>query len=86
MKLENIEKVNRLIYELDNLKNTLKVLNGDDVKLTLTSYSVCERSHGFISSQEDKIGFELSNKKYLEPIKKDVQNKIKQIENELISL
>lgn len=86
MKLENIEKVNRLIYELDNLKHTLKVLNGDDVKLTLTSYSVCERSHGFISPQEDKIGFELSNKKYLEPIKKDIQNKIKQIENELISL
>lgn len=86
MKLENIEKVNRLIYELDNLKHTLKVLNGDDVKLKLTSCSVCERLHGFISHQEDEIGFKLSNKKYLEPIKKDIQNKIKQIENELISL
>lgn len=86
MKLENIEKVNRLINELDNLKHTLKVLNGDDVKLKLTSYSVCKLSHGFISPQEDKIGFKLSNKKYLEPIKKDIQNKIKHIENELISL
>lgn len=86
MKLENIEKVQRLTYKLDNLKHTLKVLNGDDVKLTLTSYSVRKLPHEFISPQEDKIGFELSNKKYLEPIKKDIQNKIKQIENELISL
>lgn len=86
MKLENIEKVQSLIYELDNLKYTLKVLNGDDVKLKVTSYSVCQLPHGFISPQEDKIGFNLSNKKYLEPIKKDIQNKIKQIENELISL
>lgn len=86
MRIENIEKVQMLICKLDNLKHTLKVLNGDDVKLTVTSHSVCQRAHGFISSQEDEIGFELSNKKYLEPIKKDIQNKIKQIENELILL
>ena len=78
MKIENINEIQSLIYERDYLKQALSALNGKEVNLVVEINSRAERypipMHGSVN---------VSTKKYLGALKKDVTSRISEIDEKL---